>query len=709
MGRIKPDYIERLYAGWLGKLIGVRHGAPVEGWSDEKIAKIYGEITGYPVNYRDFAADDDTNGPLFMLRALSDYGVNCTPEQMGLTLLNYAPYEHGFFWWGGYGISTEHTAYLNLRAGIPAPLSGSIEMNGEAQAEQIGGQIFIDTWGLVCPGDPLLAADYAKRAAGVTHGGNGVYGGMFIAACIASAFNGIGVRDVIEAGLSVIPPECAYARVVRHVMAFWEDEPDDWRACFAFVKQNYGYDRYPGACHIIPNAAVVALSLLYGRGDFGRTVNITVMCGWDTDCNAGNVGAVMGVLTGLEGIDYDKWRAPINDFYVSSGLMGCLNINDAPRDVCLIARLAYQIAREAPPHRWAGLIGTAAPLYAFALPGATHGFRARGDKPSHGTLEMSLRHVSAVYETGCGSLCAAFRPLSDGQRVRVYTKTHYRPADFHDSRYDPCFSPLVYPGQRIMATVSLAPDIAYPVRACLYALDENLGREFTADPVMLAPGLWREMVFDIAPMPDGLIAEIGVLFIPVNPAGGALTAYIDRLHVSGKPDYGIDFSLTRNERWTFSHREVSQFSYLRGHFEVSGGYLYGNGPEWTETYTGRHDWTDYRFTGTVCPLFGDTHRLLFRVQGAVRSYAAGFFKPGKIGLWKNQNGYVLLAETDFAWEIGGEYTLTVIAVGNTIRILSDDREWIHFTDQTDPYLTGAVGAGVPKGRCRYKDFWVKGI
>lgn len=151
---IPDNYMEKLYAGWLGKLIGVRFGAPIEGWSYEQIEKTYGEVEDYLVDYREFAADDDSNGPMFFLRALEDYGLNATAEEMGLTWLNYAPYEHGFYWWGGYGNSTEHTAYLNLRSGIPAPRSGSVEQNGAAVAEQIGGQIFIDTWGLVNPAAP---------------------------------------------------------------------------------------------------------------------------------------------------------------------------------------------------------------------------------------------------------------------------------------------------------------------------------------------------------------------------------------------------------------------------------------------------------------------------------------------------------------------------------------------------------------------------
>lgn len=155
---MKKEYIEKIYAGWLAKVIGVRYGAPVESWTYEKIKKFYGTLDDYPQDYKLFAADDDTNGPLFFLRGLEDSGhykdegKDFCAQDVADALLNYAPYEHGFFWWGGYGISTEHTAYLNLRNGIPAPRSGSIEQNGAATAEQIGGQIFIDTWRLVAPG-----------------------------------------------------------------------------------------------------------------------------------------------------------------------------------------------------------------------------------------------------------------------------------------------------------------------------------------------------------------------------------------------------------------------------------------------------------------------------------------------------------------------------------------------------------------------------
>lgn len=239
---MKTKYIEQIYAGWLAKIIGIRLGAPIEGWSYEKIKNIYGELTDYPVDYRDFAADDDSNGPLFFLRALEDgrHGFDLTAQDVAEALLNYAPFEHGFFWWGGYGVSTEHTAYLNLRNGISAPKSGSIEQNGATAAEQIGGQIFIDTWGLVTPGNPDLAAKFAREAASVTHGGNGIYGGIFVAVCTAMHLSKKTSKKLLKKLSPYIPKDCEYARVVNAVTDFYHAHKDEhWSKAYEYIFKNF--------------------------------------------------------------------------------------------------------------------------------------------------------------------------------------------------------------------------------------------------------------------------------------------------------------------------------------------------------------------------------------------------------------------------------------------------------------------------------------
>ena len=163
---LPQNYEETVYAGVLGKIIGVYLGRPFEGWTNERIEKQLGEIDYYvhdKVGVRLVVTDDDISGTFTFIRALEDYNFDpqLSPKQIGQTWLNYLIERRSVLWWGGLGNSTEHTAYIRLQQGIDAPGSGSIEQNGQVVAEQIGAQIFIDGWALVCPGDPERAADFA--------------------------------------------------------------------------------------------------------------------------------------------------------------------------------------------------------------------------------------------------------------------------------------------------------------------------------------------------------------------------------------------------------------------------------------------------------------------------------------------------------------------------------------------------------------------
>ena len=227
------DYLEKVYSGFLGMNIGIRLGAPVEPtiWTYERIRNTYGEITDYVKDFKNFAADDDVNGPVYFLRALYDDAADrpLEPQDVARAWLNYAREGVGMFWWGGYGRSTEHTAYLNLKAGIPAPRSGSIQQNGKTIAEQIGGQIFIDTWGLVNPCELHRAAEYGAAAASVSHDGEGVYGARFFCAAIAKAFETSDINEIMSAGFAEIPEDSLYRRVADAVLRFHAEHPEDWR------------------------------------------------------------------------------------------------------------------------------------------------------------------------------------------------------------------------------------------------------------------------------------------------------------------------------------------------------------------------------------------------------------------------------------------------------------------------------------------------
>jgi len=705
---MKTEYIEKIYAGWLAKIIGIRLGAPIEGWTYQQIKNVYGEVHNYPVEYRRFAADDDSNGPIFFIRALEDHGLDLTPQAVGEALLNYAPFEHGFFWWGGYGISTEHTAYLNLRAGIPAPRSGSIEQNGHTVAEQIGGQIFIDSWGLVCPGNPDLAAKYAEMAASVTHGGNGIYGGIFIATCIAHSFEEKNMRAIIEKGLSYIPADCEYTRVTRAVMDYYDKNPKNWRDCYKYIFDNFGYDKYPGNCHIIPNIAVMILGLLYGEGDFDDTLNICNMCGWDTDCNVGNIATIMGIVCGLEGINYDKWRKPINDFLANSSIVGTLNNMDISFGAAYMAKLAWAIAGEELPKDWKNIIENRMDSCHFEFPGSTHAIEVR--KEGGGTCEATIANSGEQAATGSRSLKVHAMPLMARDRVYVYKRTYLYPSDFDNSRYDPCFSPLLYPGQTIKGSV-FVPDHGSEGVVRMYA-KTAAGKILEGEATQVEKGKWLHLSFQLPALEGVLIEEAGFAFDMNNgpesmrlPAN--LCCYIDDLYFEGQPNYSVDFSQVKEEVWTGLHREISQFTKLKGLSFMENDMLNLACSDFAEMYTGHHDWKDYSATFTLTPCTGEDHFVNVRVQGAIRSYAAGF-SGKKLCLMKNENGYRVLAECDFAWKPGQSYDIAVKAQGNKLAVCVDGVELLGYTDEHKPYLTGAIGLSVQKGsRCAYRSIKVQ--
>ncbi len=255
---------------------------------------------GFALDYRGreptkgFGPDDDTSYQIVGLHALETYGPGVTAEDIGREWCDHLPHI-------GEGLA-EGLALKRMRSGIKPPESGR-----HAIGEAIGGQMKGEIWGLVCPGRPDLAAEYARRDGVVAHCDNGVYGEQFIAAMISAAFRESDPRKLVEVGLSVIPGDCQYARVVREVIA-WHDEYRDWRGTRKLI-----VEKYPGICNpVYSEAGIVVLALLYGEGDFDKTITIAASCGNDTDCNTATVGAVLGCIHGARAIPV-KWKAPIGD------------------------------------------------------------------------------------------------------------------------------------------------------------------------------------------------------------------------------------------------------------------------------------------------------------------------------------------------------------------------------------------------------------
>lgn len=692
----ETQILEKIYAGFIAKAIGVRLGAPVEPtiWSYERVRDTYGEVTEYLRDFKNFAADDDTNGPVYFIRALRDYGLQCTAEDVGKTWLNYAAEEHGMYWWGGFGISTEHTAYKNLQAGITAPMSGAIATNGTTVAEQIGGQIFIDSWGWVNPGNPQRAADMSAMAASVAHDGDGLNGARFCAAAIAAAFEAGSIEEIVEIALGAIDPNSTYAKVCSAVIAFHKANPDDWRACRDMLNAEWGYDRYPGVCHIIPNAGVTIMSILYGQGSVPRTAEIATMASWDTDCNAGNAAAIVGTFQGLDP-SWDKYRKPINDFLVASGIVGSINIVDIPSFARELTVLALQLAGRDVPELWREDMTRRGLRFDFDLPGSTHGFRTEGFN------QVSLKHSAERHVEGSrGSLEILLDRLERGQGARVFWKPFYRRSDFDDERYRPMFSPVVDAGQTVRFKLWLDPwngdghlRVAPYVRRTVSGAIEETG----AWVVPSSEG-WQEFEFVV---PDGVeaIDEVGISIEYFGRLKFLGRLFLADFTVSGPGHLEIDPKVETQE-WG----AISRFTWNRGHWTKQFGRIHGHAANDADIWTGHYYARDLVVSADIEPLAGASHMVTARVQGTGRFYAAGF-ENGEVVILRQDFGKTVLARAPFTPEPGQTYAIALEAHGTTLTFSVDGKALLTASDDTFAYGMSGLRLGQP-GRMAISRFSV---
>ncbi|MGV3618128.1 MAG: ADP-ribosylglycohydrolase family protein [Fimbriimonas sp.] len=663
-----PQYLERVYAGVLGKLIGVYLGRPVENWSYERIREEFGQVDYYVHEERGrrlIVTDDDISGTFTFLRALEDYGFDpdLTPVQIGQTWLNYLIERTTILWWGGMGNSTEHTAYLRLKQGVAAPASGSSELNTQIVAEQIGAQIFIDGWGLVSPGDPKRAADLARRAASVSHDGEAIYGAQVVATLVAQAFVESDLDLLLDESLRHIPADCTIRRLIDDLRAWHAAEPD-WRENRMRLQREYGYDRFVGNCHIVPNHGLIILSLLHGAGDFDRSMAIVNTSGWDTDCNSGNVGAILGVRNGLAGLAGRDWRGPVADRLYLPSADGGRSITDAAAESLHVANAGRALQGLAPLQPKAGR------KFHFSLPGSVQGWRSQD--PERG-------YVSNVD----GAL--QIHSLPGARPIRATTPT-FIPPDTKDmvTGYVLVANPTLYPGHVLRARLTAVGEAASG-RLTLAHYDPEDGSVTVAGPEFhLRPGDDRELEWTIPDTGGYPIHEVGI-----ELDRGAVA--LDWVDWQGIPT--VQWPPVEGTMWARAWaKSLDRWEHKRDAYE----FLTHN--EGTGLLThGTREWTNYRLSVRLTPRMAVSSGVAIRVQGLRRYYAFVFGGRNEVRLDKALDGRQTLASTEFAWEPFRNYDVVLEAEGDTIRAYVDGRLVLTATDADRPLTGGACGFLVEAG------------
>lgn len=313
---------------WFGRIAGCLLGKPIEGRWKEDIWDILKGSKNYPLNryieikdmsdeiltsrpqlkgkcfidnlngYAPF--DDDTNYMVLANQIVARYGRDFTPYQVAIAWTDLQP-KNAY-------CTAERIAFINITNGLVPPHTATYK---NAYREWIGAQIRGDYFGYINPQNPELAAEMGFRDASISHIKNGIYGEMWACAMIACAYSTSNIEDIIRGGLAQIPKSSRLYEAIDEVI-------NDYNAGLskedAFKKLYAKYDDhfFHHWCHTISNAIVVAISLLYGKGDFGTSICTAVQAGFDTDCNGATVGSIVGIINGYTGIP-QEWLAPLNN------------------------------------------------------------------------------------------------------------------------------------------------------------------------------------------------------------------------------------------------------------------------------------------------------------------------------------------------------------------------------------------------------------
>ncbi len=296
------DCVDKIRGGWAGQMIGVTYGAPTEFRFMQKINDQPRDWK--PEELKGALDQDDLYVEMTFAGVMDRIGLDATTEQYGEAFRD----------------SKYHLWHANLaarrllRRGVKAPNSGNPEFN--LHANDIDFQIESDFIGLMCPGLPRAAARYAERVGHVMNYGDGVYGGIFFGAMYSTAFFEKDPRKVVEAGVAALLAESVYGRVIRDVLKGSAENPD-WKKTWQLIEEKWDKDDPCPAGALRPfnidaalNGAYVALGLLYGNGDFEKTMDIAMRAGQDSDCNPSSAAGILGVMLGYKRIP-EKWTAPL--------------------------------------------------------------------------------------------------------------------------------------------------------------------------------------------------------------------------------------------------------------------------------------------------------------------------------------------------------------------------------------------------------------
>ena len=332
--------VDKATGFWVGQLVGNYLGLPFENqYVDEPLPMLVDRIYTYAddeelkINREDhrgfipFVAmavggafsDDDTDIEFVTLHAVEKYGLDITYAE--ITEM-WKKHINRKIW------VANATARGLMDRGLVAPDTGRKANNPNWWA--IDPQLVNEIWSAFYPGMTKKAGERALWGARITNDDWGTHSTIAYGVMISAAFFEKDPQKLVELAIEAVPNEGPFAEGMRDVVR-WHGEGHDWRTTrqkihdkyFAYEEGSYKAPKSPVSSLV--NGLCGILAVLYGEGDFVRTVGIAVSAGYDCDNQAATVGGLIGVMHGTAAIP-DRlskkvtprgWSEPFNNLYVN--------------------------------------------------------------------------------------------------------------------------------------------------------------------------------------------------------------------------------------------------------------------------------------------------------------------------------------------------------------------------------------------------------
>jgi hypothetical protein len=303
----KTDLLDKIKGGWAGQVIGCTYGGPTEfdfkgtmiqdytpiDWNESMLEWWYKNSPGLY---------DDVYMDLTFVEVFENEGMDAPATSHAKAFAN-AEYQ---LW------HANQAARYNILNGIDPPASGHWENN--PHADDIDFQIEADFAGLMNPGMVNSSSEVCDRVGHIMNYGDGWYGGVYVAAMYSLAFYSDDMEFIVSEALKTIPGQSEFYQCIYDVIGWCKEFPDDWKRTWFEAEKKWSSDiGCPAgvfeAFNIDAkiNAAYIVIGLLYGDGDFKKSVDISTRCGQDSDCNPASAGGILGAMIGYDNIP-DFWK-----------------------------------------------------------------------------------------------------------------------------------------------------------------------------------------------------------------------------------------------------------------------------------------------------------------------------------------------------------------------------------------------------------------